>query len=647
VWTQIKDELHQSCTKSLELFLKANGFGKDKEKEDTKSGDDTAREATDRDEEANGMTYTERATTRTQCRKLTKFIRMVQYLFNDAIAVMVRHTTQKLLELLDGYAEEEEAEHEGEVHASKGGGHGAHDEKRRGGNNKPKFVIECLLEAHGLRFQPPGKDVRECIETCLRDGLHAVSGMPAFLHVDDFSPFTKPLAELGDVLQLEEQQSDLYGLVHQDPKYKELMKKIGIRFEGLFDRVVQYADGYRHFVDIYTENQALQDCSVTFAEATLEDFRTALGKYRKQTEDIKAMGRSKDIGLFRLDSKRMQDTLLPSPMRCNDLLATYVPELAMQRNEELSTEIKAHNDRLSQYPNNVDEYVEFNIHLAKVDTDMPSLSKRYDEIQEMAEIIREYGIRVDNDTRKAFSDLAASHKQMVMQLAEGKQQSETNVTHFSKALENDIPELHKRVDEAKTKLEHADFSDVSKMKGDARKEVLKMLDELEADVTKANEDGQRFNRYQDVLKVEPTPFDDVDDLKLVFQGRAKLWRNMESWDELSEGWMKTSFGSVQPEAMQKRVAEYNKIAVQSQKAMPNSQVPNIWFDTVKKFKDTLPVVVDLRNKALEDRHWETITGLIGKKLDLDDENFTLGDLLEMGVDQHMDAIHETSVNASK
>jgi dynein heavy chain len=97
----------------------------------------------------------------------------------------------------------------------------------------------------------------------------------------------------------------------------------------------------------------------------------------------------------------------------------------------------------------------------------------------------------------------------------------------------------------------------------------------------------------------------------------------------------------------KKVGEYNKVAVQSQKAMPNSQVPNIWSDTVKKFKDTLPVVVDLRNKALEERHWEVITALIGKKLDLDDENFTLGDLLEMGVDKHMEQIHETSVNASK
>jgi len=649
VWTQIKDELLQSCTVSLQLFLKANGFGqKVQDKEDTRSGDDTAREAQEREEETSGMSYTERATTRTQCRKLTKFIRMVQYLFNDAIAQMVRHTTQRLLDLLDTFADEAD-DGGGEDGNVMGGGHGGvadGDAKRRGGNRKPNFVIECLLEPTGLRFQPRGMAVRDCIDTCLRDAVHAVSGMEAFLQFGDFDPFTAPLKELGDVLQIEEQQSDLYGLVTQDPKFKDLMQKIAVRFDGLFDRVTTYADGYRQFVDIYIENQALQDCSVAFADAELEDFRKALAKYKKQTEDIKAMGRSKDIGLFRLDSKRMQDTLLPSPMRCNELLAQYIPELAMQKQHVLGAELKRANDRLSQYPNNVDEYVEFNIHLSKVDADMPSIERRYAEVQEMGDIIREYGIRIENETRKAFGDLASAMKQMTMQVQSGKERAETDVTHFSKALENDIPELHRRVDEQVQKLDIEDFKDAGKMSTEGRKEVLKLLDEIEEQVQKAGDDAGRFNRYQDVLKVEPTPFDNVDDLKVSFQSRAKLWRGMDSWEELSAQWNATAFGVVEVESITKKVQEYNKIAVQSEKAMPDNTVPQIWFNAVNQFKNTLPVVIALRNKALRPRHWEVIVGLIGQELDLADEEFTLGKLLEMGVDQHMEAIQEVSGKAT-
>ena len=56
--------------------------------------------------------------------------------------------------------------------------------------------------------------------------------------------------------------------------------------------------------------------------------------------------------------RRALRMLRPSPTGCFDLLAQYIPELAMSRNAELSSEIQAANDRLKEYPNNVDEYVE-------------------------------------------------------------------------------------------------------------------------------------------------------------------------------------------------------------------------------------------------------------------------------------------------
>merc|ERR1719183_2612656 len=102
----------------------------------------------------------------------------------------------------------------------------------------------------------------------------------------------------------------------------------------------------------------------------------------------------------------MQDLLMPSPTRCMALLSQYIPELAIEKQRELSDELIEANEKLSQYPSTVDEYVDFNLHLNKVDAALPNLDRRFVEIQEMAEIIREYGIRVEKETRAAFSDLA-------------------------------------------------------------------------------------------------------------------------------------------------------------------------------------------------------------------------------------------------
>ncbi|CAE8588829.1 unnamed protein product, partial [Polarella glacialis] len=670
VWVKIKDELHQSCTVSLQDFLKKNGFGQRAAgtEEDNNNEEEVHGE---RDEDGGGMSYTERATTRTQSE--TQFRLQLSVNRNTEMvpetdkapafeilefrAQMVRYTTHQFLKTLEGFEEELIAQDAAAALALEQGDApkveettkaDVKDKDKEGakGARKPNFIVECLLESRGLIYQPAGAAIHDVIETALRDALRAVSGTQAFLQVEDFTPFTAPLAELGDALQLEEQQQDLFGLVAQDPKHKELMSGIGARYDGLFDRVVAYASGFQQFVYIFAENSSLQDCSVTFADATLDNFRDALGKYRKQTEDIRAMGRSKDIGLFRLDCRRMQETLLPSPMRCSQLLAEYIPELALQKQAELGQEIKAANERLSQYPSNVDEYVEFNIHLSKVDAQMPDVERRYLEVQEMAEIIREYGIRIDSDTRKAFNDLASTKNQLNAQVTSGKERAEVDVSHFSKALEQDIPELHSRVTDTAEKLQVPDFQDPAKMAPESRKEVLAMLDALEEGVKKAVEDSARFNRYQDVLKVEPTPFENVDELKAAFQVQAKLWRGVDTWEDLSVEWNNQVFATVDVESISKEVANFNKIATQSAKAMPDNEVPKQWGATVLQFKNTLPVVVALRNKALKPRHWEVITSLIGEDLDLDNEEFTLGKMMSMGVDQHMETIMEVSGKAT-
>ncbi|CAK8985673.1 unnamed protein product [Durusdinium trenchii] len=643
VWTRIKDELLQSCTNSLQDFLKKNGFGQ-------RGANEEEKEEGDEGDQDGGMSYTERATTRTQCRKLTKFIRMVQFLFNDAVAQMVvSTTTSKFLETLENFVEDVQTqEAAAQPLALENDVEKPSEEKKEESKStrKPNFNVECLLQRGALIFKPTGRKIWEALESSLRDALRAVSGCPAFLQVEDFNAFTAPLAELGDALPLEEQQHDLFSLVAQDPKHKELLSTITARYDWLFDKVNTYASRFEEFVEMYAENSALTDCSVTFADASLDDFRAALAKYQKQKEDIRSMGRTKDIGIFRLDCQEMQRTLLPSPTGCFDLLAQYIPELAMSRNAELSSEIQAANDRLKEYPNNVDEYVEFNVHLAKIDASLPLLEKRFLEVQEMAEIIREFGIRIDSDTRKAFNDLASAKNQLIAQVTTGKERAEVDVAHFSKALDVEIPELRKTVGEQQQRLEAPDLSDTSKMAAENRKEVLALLEELQENVNVAVEEAAKFNRYQEVLKLEPTPFEDVEELKASFQIRAKLWRGIDAWEELSAEWNNCSFGTVDVDTITKKVAEYNKVAVQSVKAMPENQVPQIWGESVTQFKNTLPVVVALRNKALKPRHWEVITSMIGQELDLEDEEFTLGGLLAMGVDQHMEAIMDVSGKAT-
>eukprot|EP00930_Biecheleria_cincta_P042962 TRINITY_DN29559_c0_g2_i1.p1 TRINITY_DN29559_c0_g2~~TRINITY_DN29559_c0_g2_i1.p1 ORF type:complete len:4097 (+),score=999.81 TRINITY_DN29559_c0_g2_i1:1152-12293(+) len=591
------------------------------------------------------MSYTERATTRTRCRKLTKFIRMVQYLFNDSISEMMRTSTMKLLESLEVFiaaeaekdAEQSTAALEDESKEEKP------DDGKKKEPRKPNFVVESMLDDKGLAFNPTRKKVLSVIESTLLDGLSCVSKGMDFLLVDEFKAFTEPLQDLGDALQLEQQ--DLYGLVVEGATHQKIMANINSSIDLLFDKVVAYAGRFEEMVVFFEENAQLVDCSVTFADATLDTFREALERYQSQTDTICGLGKSKDIGLFQLDCRRLQELLLPSPMRCTQLLSEYLPKLALEKNETVGTVISANNDKLSKFPNNVDEYVEFSVNLGKIDNAVPKVDKSFEEVQDLLEVIQEAKIRLDSDTRKAFSDVAAARNLMLSQIATGKERIESDLDKFSKDLLRDIPELEKAVEEQQSRLNAPIFSDKEQMSPENRREVLALLDEIEQHVQSNIADSERYNRFQDVLKMEPTAFENVEELKQSFNQQAKLWRNIDQWEEISVEWNNQSFGTIDTDTINKKMQEFNKVAVQSSKAMPDNAVPQIWAEQVSQFKNTIPVVVALRNKALKGRHWEAIHELIGE-IDTEDENFTLGSLLGMGVDQHMEAIMEVSGKAT-
>lgn len=70
-------------------------------------------------------------------------------------------------------------------------------------------------------------------------------------------------------------------------------------------------------------------------------------------------------------------------------------------------------------------------------------------------------------------------------------------------------------------------------------------------------------------------------------------------------------------------------------------------DIVESFKKTMPLITDLRNPAMRERHWAQLMDHIGAKFDPAGEAFTLESVINLHLDQHVDFIAELSGNASK
>lgn len=76
-------------------------------------------------------------------------------------------------------------------------------------------------------------------------------------------------------------------------------------------------------------------------------------------------------------------------------------------------------------------------------------------------------------------------------------------------------------------------------------------------------------------------------------------------------------------AIKEEIDGYVKIIARCTKNLPANPVLEELRSLVFEFRDTMPVVMALRNKNLRPHHWVEIKECIGKPFDIDDEAFTL------------------------
>ena len=68
---------------------------------------------------------------------------------------------------------------------------------------------------------------------------------------------------------------------------------------------------------------------------------------------------------------------------------------------------------------------------------------------------------------------------------------------------------------------------------------------------------------------------------------------------------------------------------------------------VDQFRRTMPLISDLKNKAMRPRHWEQIQTETGRSFDSASDEFTLERIIEWGFDQYNEKINEIAGAAVK
>ncbi|KAG4235408.1 hypothetical protein PC116_g16460 [Phytophthora cactorum] len=234
------------------------------------------------------MTFMERAALRKQCRILTSFLRLADFLTIDAtIQLTVRSFQQLYAILAAGKAQLTAAP------ASVTSGNTQPNSKNPGKSGQPSaappftaifaVAVEMDSASSALNATPTHDAWNGALQRALKEALRMVETPARHLGHESLAPYTTASAEDEgkDVWSVE--QLNVALILNEDAKFSMLTNDIFVALDEAFEAVEDYMDVFTPFHQIYAENEGqVTHLMETYANAPLDFFSESVEKYRSQ-----------------------------------------------------------------------------------------------------------------------------------------------------------------------------------------------------------------------------------------------------------------------------------------------------------------------------------------------------------------------------
>lgn len=127
-----------------------------------------------------------------------------------------------------------------------------------------------------------------------------------------------------------------------------------------------------------------------------------------------------------------------------------------------------------------------------------------------------------------------------------------------------------------------------------------------------------------VFKLPAPPLKELAACERDMELLTALWEIAAEWSVAYDGWKEGKFRDLKVDEMEAAAVNFGKRIIKIGRDVKGWGTWVSIRDTIEAFKRTMPLITDLRNPVLRQRHWQGLMETIGQTFDPFAETFTLG-----------------------
>ncbi|XP_053327864.1 dynein axonemal heavy chain 10 [Spea bombifrons] len=501
----------------------------------------------------------------------------------------------------------------------------------------PLFQVETILSAPEIILHPNFNEIFKLTTQCYKGCLETTKSFVRWMHgtclpcppqkVDDDEPFIY----------------NFYSDVYQIPQIVEQARIINQSMHRLLSSLTKYLSRWKRYRPLWKMDKAIVLEKFAARKPSCVTFDEKLQFYTRLAQEVTQQPLIKDEQCVRLYLGPLAYTVQENARAWVNSLGHLLNESAREDLYSLKDELEKLSTNLKKSPETLEDLKFVLATIASIRDMSLTVELRYRDIQERYRTLAMYHIEFEEEENilaervtHIWEDLVEESKQVDHSLGKVKKT-------FTQITKDQIEEYRKELVQFASVFREQGPGAVG---GDLDK-GLEILTLFEKDLTQHEKNRQELANAEKLFDLPITMYPDLIEVQKEMNGLRKIYEIYNAQKLAKEEWSQTLWANLNVQILLDGIDGFLKTFRKLPKDVRNMSVAFHLESKMKEFKDSIPLILDLKNEALRDRHWKELMTKTGRSFDMNPDTFTLENMFAMELHKYADVISDIVGSAAK
>ncbi|XP_058850532.1 dynein axonemal heavy chain 10 [Acipenser ruthenus] len=502
----------------------------------------------------------------------------------------------------------------------------------------PLFQAETSLSAPEIVLIPNANEIYKLTMQSVRDCLESTKHFVRWMH-GTCSECPPQIAEGED----EPVIFSFFTDISQNPQIIEQAVTISQSIHKLLSSVAKYLNRWKRYRPLWKLDKAIVMEKFAAKKPSCVAYDEKLQFYSRITQEVAQQALVKVEQCLQLNLESLARTVEENAKGWVNSLGKLLNESAKEELYNLKDELLQLSENLKRSPETLEDLKFVLGTIADIRDMSLTVEMRVRDIQERYRTLAMYNVHAEEEEK----ELSVS----IQQIWEDLLLESRKVDHGLGRVKKTFTQITKeQIEDYKKELSVFAGSFHNEGPGAVGNDLEKGMEILavyEKELSHKEKDRQELANAEKLFGLPITMYADLMQVQKEMSGLRQVYDIYKAQKAAKEEWSQTLWVNLNVPLLQEGIDGFIKGLRKLPKEVRSLPVGFFLESKMKEFKDSIPLLLDLKNDALRERHWKDLMTRTGTEFDMNPDTFTLENMFAMELHKYADVISETVTSAVK